>query len=89
MRHAAHILLSTRRATPPCRAGQDAMRIPRGRRLGVSASTLSRLSSWRRRPPASCGQPAADPDLGPGGDRFRQEAFALGAFAGQFPRTAD
>ncbi len=27
--------------------------------------------------------------LGPGGDRFRQQAFALGAFAGQFPRTAD
>lgn len=32
---------------------------------------------------------AARPVLGPGGDRLREEAFALGAFAGQFPRPAD
>lgn len=32
---------------------------------------------------------AADPVLRPGGDRLREEAFALGAFTGQFPRPAD
>jgi hypothetical protein len=47
-------------------------------------ASFNRPNMREQRPPS-----AADPDLRPGGDRLREEAFALGAFAGQFPRAAD
>jgi hypothetical protein len=66
------------------------VRIPHKRPRNVGASTLSELSALRQQSPASRGRAATDPVLGPGGGgRFWEEAFALGAFAGQFARPAD
>ena len=56
-------------------------------------STHLHCRSYRRgghdRPLRAGIRATSDPVLGPGGGRLREEAFALGALSGQFPRPAD
>jgi len=79
------------RARPPGRRSRDAARACGAGEDPAPAHFHFRSSgrAGHDRPLSAGVHAAGDPALGPGGDRLRDEAFALGAFAGQFPRPAD
>jgi len=74
----------------PRRPGRGAIKWRLRRRNGAASTVSEHRRASHDRPLFRGGIHAAVyPVLGPGGDRFREQAFALGAFTGQFPRAAD